>query len=451
MRYSLKFRLSLVSILALVVLASGVAYYLEKAFDSSLSAQLKERMKTQLLVLLTAAEEEEPGRLYIPEVVREDRFNQIDSGYYAFVYSGDEEELWRSFSAVDLDLFLSEKLIPGEYLFDSVNLKGIDYYRLRYAVIWESFDETEHYYLFTLLQEAHLLNSIIDDFRLTLWSGLAFVLVVMTVITLIALQWGLAPLRLIAKDLKNIELGKQKSLESNYPQELMPLTENLNLLIAAEQQQREKYRNTLSNLAHSLKTPLAVIKGLVPSLGHDKNAPVLNEQVSRMDEIIQYQLTRAATGTKGSILSSINVKISVDKIMSALEKVYHHKQVKVKVTVPETARFFGDEGDFMEMLGNLLDNAFKWTHSKVDVDVKEQKGEQYKLIINILDDGPGVPEEKRKLILQRGQRLDEQTEGQGIGLSVVAEIVHHYGGSIDIVSHDNQGAQFELVFPFKRI
>ena len=185
---------------------------------------------------------------------------------------------------------------------------------------------------------------------------------------------------------------------------------------------------------------------------HDKNANVLNEQISRMDEIIQYQLTRAVTGTKGSILSSINVKISVDKIMSALEKVYHHKQVKVSVSVPEQARFFGDEGDFMEMLGNLLDNAFKWTSSMVTVKVTEQKGEHYLLIIHIIDDGPGVPEAKRQLILQRGQRLDEQTEGQGIGLSVVAELVHHYGGAIEIIDDQgSHGAHFKLSFPFKRI
>jgi len=450
MRYSFKLRLTLVSFFSLIFLASGVAYFLERAFDNSLTTQLNERMKTQLLMLLTAAEEEEPGKLYLPEVVREDTFNQIDSGNYAFVYTGVGRELWRSFSAVDLDLQLAEVIPTGDYLFDRAIVNNVKFYRLRYAVIWESFDGSEHYYQFTLLQESHLLQAIIDDFRVTLWSGLFLVLILMVLIQLLALHWGLRPLDLIAFDLKKIESGQQHSLQGDYPRELYPLTQNLNFLIEAERQQREKYRNTLSNLAHSLKTPLAVIKGEVH--GGTTDQALVNSQINRMDEIIQYQLTRAVSGSSGSMLSSVNVDICIEKILSALEKVYQSKGVKFTYKGDASARFFGDEGDLMEMLGNLLDNAGKWTSENVWVDVNASSIDVgHQLEIFIKDDGPGIPKEKHELVLQRGHRLDEQTEGQGIGLSVVAELVHHYGGTIEIDPLYTDGACFKICFVFKRV
>lgn len=450
MRYSFKFRLTIISFLSLIVLASGVAYFLERAFDNSLTTQLNERMKTQLLMLLTAAEEDQPGELYLPEVVREDTFNQIDSGNYAFVYNGVGREMWRSFSAVDLDLQLAEVIGAGEYFFDKVVINDIKFYRLRYAVIWEGADGSEHYYQFTLLQESFLLKAIVEDFRVTLWSGLLFVLFAMIVVQLAALNWGLKPLDLIATDLRRIESGQQKSLEGDYPKELTPLTQNLNILIEAERQQREKYRNTLSNLAHSLKTPLAVIKGEVSA--QSDSHQLINEQVNRMDEIIQYQLTRAVSGGSSNMLGSVNVAICLEKIVSALEKVYQTKQLNFNLQCDNKARFFGDEGDFMEMFGNLLDNACKWTGTAVNVAVNyEQNTIAQSLVIEIYDDGPGIPAAKQELILKRGQRLDEQTEGQGIGLSVVAELVHHYGGTIEIDSEYEQGACFRVSFKSVRV
>ncbi len=452
MRTSLKTRLIVVLSLSLIVLATGVALVLERAFEKSLVNELEQRMQSQLYILLTAAEEDQPGVLTIPEVVRDANFNQIDSGRYAFAYDGHGEELWRSFSAVDLDVNLAEVVAPGEFFFDKTQVNGFDYYRLRYSVIWESFDESEHYYLIVIMHEASLLELVIRDFRLTLWSGLGFVLIAMLLIQLIALRWGLSPLGLIAKDLENIELGKQKRLSSQYPTELLPLASNLNLLIDAERTQREKYRNTMSNLAHSLKTPLAVLKGgLSESKIPNEESRLLSDQVDRMDEIIQYQLHRAIGGQQGHMLASVNIKISVEKIVKALQKVYQQKSIRFTLDCDEEARFYGDEGDFMEIMGNLIENACKWTNSLIVIKVKSLIGKQaYQLSINIIDDGPGIEVSKREDILKRGQKLDEKVEGQGIGLSVVSELVHQYGGVIAILESEKGGAEFQLSFNFKR-
>ncbi len=452
MRTSLKTRLVVVLSLSLIVLVTGVALVLERAFEKSLVNELEQRMQSQLYILLTAAEEDEPGVLMIPEVVRDANFNQIDSGRYAFAYDGKEEELWRSFSAVDLDVNLAEVVAPGEFFFDKTHVNGMEFYRLRYSVIWESFDDSEHYYLIVILHEASLLELVIRDFRVTLWSGLGFVLIAMLLIQLIALRWGLSPLNLIAKDLENIELGKQKTLSSHYPTELVPLANNLNLLIDAERAQREKYRNTMSNLAHSLKTPLAVLKGgLAESALPDAESQLLTEQVDRMDEIIQYQLHRAIGGNQGHMLASVNIKISVEKIIQALKKVYQHKNIAFELECDDKARFYGDEGDFMEIMGNLIENACKWTQSKINIVIEALDTKQaYQLAISIMDDGPGVEPQKRDAILKRGQKLDEKVEGQGIGLSVVAELVHQYGGTIVVDDSDLGGADFKLNFDFKR-
>jgi len=445
---SLRFRLIFTSTVSLVVLVSGVSVVLERAFYQSLSSQLEQRMQTQFFMILTAADEEAPGQLYLPEVVREGVYNQIDSGHYAFVISGNGNEVWRSFSAVDLDITFTQTTEAGEFLFDHVTLNNAEYFRLRYTVIWESVNDTEHQYTFILLHDAGLLYVVTNEFRLALWTGLGFVLGGMLLVQVLALKWGLSPLGLIANDLEKIETGQQKTLSDDYPKELKPLTRNLNLLIEAERSQRERYRETLSNLAHSLKTPLAVMKGTVDQKANESGQVMLS-QIDRMDEIIQYQLHRAVAGQQGHMLASVNVKICLDKILGALSKVYQHKSISFSTECTDNVRFFGDEGDFMEIMGNLLDNACKWTDDKVDVAVTYRaKNESHHLHLCISDNGPGVPLEKRESILKRGQRLDEMTEGQGIGLSVVAELVHQYGGSITVSESSWGGAQFDLQFEF---
>jgi two-component system sensor histidine kinase PhoQ len=452
MRTSLKTRLIVVLSLSLIVLVTGVALVLEQAFEKSLVNELQQRMESQLFILLTAAEEQQPGELSIPEVVRDTNFNQIDSGRYAFTYDGHGEELWRSFSAVDLDIDLAEVVAPGEMFFDKTTINSVEFYRLRYSVIWESTDESEHYYLFVILHDAKLLELVIHEFRITLWSGLGFVLIAMLLIQLIALRWSLSPLNLITKDLENIELGKQKRLSNEYPTELLSLANNLNLLIDAERTQREKYRNTMSNLAHSLKTPLAVIKGgLAESSLESDKLKLLQDQVDRMDEIIQYQLHRAIGGQQGHLLASVNIKISTEKIILALQKVYQHKKIEFELLCDDHARFYGDEGDFMEIMGNLIENACKWTQSWIAIKVSTSISKiEYALTIDVVDNGPGVDASKRNEILKRGQKLDEKVEGQGIGLSVVAELVHQYGGNISILESETGGADFRLSFKFKR-
>ena len=260
------------------------------------------------------------------------------------------------------------------------------------------------------------------------------------------LRWGLSPLRRVAKELNRIETGEQEQIEKNYPQEIERLTSNINTLLQQERDQKTRYRNALGDLAHSLKTPLAVLQSGLSSTDDKqddaKQRESMQQQITRMNTIVEYQLQRAATAGSSSIGKSVNVKSVIDRILESLQKVYRDKPIKLNVAVDATLMFKGDEGDLMELLGNLLDNAFKWSNEHIDV-LAEQQGK--KLSLRIMDDGPGIKAEHVEIILQRGVRADQATAGHGIGLSIVGNIVDAYQGELLIEKSQIGGAEISVV------
>ena len=240
------------------------------------------------------------------------------------------------------------------------------------------------------------------------------------------MKWGLSPLDDLAGDLKAIEDGRQDYLDGDYPAEIAGVTRNLNLLLSSERQQREKYRTTLADLAHSIKTPLAILKGTANQLVYedaDKASDIqetIDEQVARMDQIVGYQLQRAVTDSTQLIKKSILVQPIVVKLIETLKKVYREKNLEIEVNLQECT-FFGDERDLMEVLGNIIDNACKYGRQHIRVEVGHQK--DIDLVIVVEDDGNGISVKDRSRILNRGLRLDSQEAGQGLGLAIVIEIV----------------------------
>jgi len=240
-----------------------------------------------------------------------------------------------------------------------------------------------------------------------------------------------------------VEQGERPSIEGNYPAEVRPVVQNFNRLLNHERHQRERYQHSLGDLAHSLKTPLAVMRGL-DLAAPEKSTPVLQQQISRMDEIISYQLRRAMTAapalqTQGTLLDDV-----VPKLTGALQKVYADRQPQFQCTWPEQCRIPLEQGDAFELLGNLLDNACKHGAGRVRVTAGWQ-GERCVLLVE--NDGQRVPEHERQRILQRGVRRDEQAPGQGIGLAVVQDIVAAYAGTLQVQDSDLGGAAFRVELP----
>ncbi|WP_415883177.1 ATP-binding protein [Neptuniibacter sp. QD34_54] len=444
---SLQGRLLIASavILPIVLLIAGLA--LSKAYHSSLENSVRDRLQLQVYLLLGAVELKEDHILF-PERLQEPRYEQINSGLYAAIHDQEGNILWRSLSSVLLDdPQLSEVinlsgLTTGEPRFE--HLEEAQLYRFQLRIIWETAGK-EKSYLFTVMESDDLVIRDIQAYnqQLTAWLGIIF-LVALLAQTFI-LSWGLTPLRRLAKDLKAIEAGKAETLEGLYPDEVEPVTTNLNGLIESERKQRERYRNTLGDLAHSLKTPLAVMRGAeLEEHELPTYQSLVSEQVERMNQIVQYQLSRAVKSQNKPLGKAVAVEPIIERMLSALGKVYRNKNIVSETALADALTFYGDERDLMEVLGMIMENAFKYGHSQVAISASQSDRE---LKITICDDGPGVTPEMRQVILQRGARLDTSIQGQGIGLSVATDIISSYQGQIEVKDSPLGGACFVIHFP----
>ncbi len=411
---------------------------LDQAFRSSAEESVSERLLIQIYGLLSVMEVE--GRdLYLPEVLQEPRFNNPGSGLFALVLDEKGKEAWRSPSSVDLVLTPEETvglftdLVSGADRFGRIDNQG--YFFLSYKVLWLGSGDNPTSYTFAVIESMDGYLGEINGYRSNLVGGLVAVILILIVMQALVMNWGLAPLNELAGDLKAIEDGKQDYLGGDYPAEIAGVTKNLNLLLSSERQQREKYRTTLADLAHSLKTPLAILKGSANQLTYKNGEKVtdiqetIDEQVTRMDQIVGYQLEKAVSDSSTLIKKSIMVHPIVEKLVEALRKVYQDKGIEIEL-IQQDCRFFGDERDLMEVLGNIVDNACKYGQKRVRIEIGQQQG--IDLVMVVEDDGPGISPVDRKKILSRGSRLDSQEPGQGIGLAVVVEIVERYGGNIEI-------------------
>jgi two-component system sensor histidine kinase PhoQ len=259
------------------------------------------------------------------------------------------------------------------------------------------------------------------------------------------LRWGLAPLRRVADELTRLERGQQEQIAGNYPTEVKRLTDNLNTLLTHERAQQKRYRDALADLAHSLKTPLALVRGaLTQSKPEAELARTLAEQVQRMDHIVGYHLQRAAASGRSGLAAPQPVRPAVERVLKALSKVHAEKQIETEVNIDADLRFRGDEGDLMELLGNVLDNACKWCRSQVRASGEIRDG---RLALTVEDDGPGIPEADAERVLQRGIRADQSVPGHGIGLAVARDIVEVYDGRVLIGRSTLGGAAVTLVLP----
>jgi two-component system sensor histidine kinase PhoQ len=314
---------------------------------------------------------------------------------------------------------------------------------------WEFDDRHQQLLQFCVAESEEPYFKQLNDFRWRLFGGFA----VMGLILMIAMLWlvraVLRPLRQVENEILMIESGTRQQLSDNYPRELAGAASNMNLLLKNERERMERYRNSLGNLAHSLKTPLAVIRNLIHAQS-SMDVAKIDEQVSVMDDIVRYQLKRAAVSAGGTV-GAVSVALTevIGPLVEALQKVYADKNIECLVDVDRDAVFYGDRNDLMEIAGNVLDNAFKYGHRKVSIRVQAmQKGVTNKpdFVLTVEDDGAGIPEAERETVMRRGKRLDEQQSGQGIGLSVVNELVDLYGGTISINNSSLGGAQVTIRF-----
>lgn len=436
---SLAARLLLASALLLPLFLGSTGWYLERSHRLSIEVAQAERLHLQLLALLAQAEFEDG--LKLPEQLLEPRLSQPNSGLYALISNGAGELLWASPSALTLEpagvLAAIPPLAPGAR--SSARYDGL--LRVSLQVLWETGTSGDVPLRFTVLETTAPIEVEVAQYRRSLlfWLGGSALLLLGCQVVILA--WGLRPLRELAADVARIEAGEALLLQRPYPREIQTLTRNLNTLLQGEMQRRELVRRTMGDLAHSLKTPLAVIRTADPAAGDYPE--LVAEQTDRMEEIVSYRLQRAVGGGN-RLLQLVAVEPVLERLRSSLLKVYAARELDIQLLVEPGCRFRGDERDLMEIMGNLLDNACKYAVHGIRVSAAG--GGDHPLDIIVEDDGPGVAPALRAAILQRGFRADSRGEGQGLGLSVAADIAASYCGSLSIDSDGSAGARVRLRF-----
>ena len=436
---SLKRRMILSASLVLATFIALTALALERAFYDSARSARQDRLLGQTYLLIATAEVDKQGRLSLPPDLSESRFNLPGSGLYATVFDQDGAALWRSSSALNVNTPFQTQLAPGEKRFED----GAGYFVQSLGVKW-AVGQSHHNFTFSVSENRAEFNAQIRRYRQSLWTWLAALATLLLLAQAAVLRWGLRPLHSVASELNAIESGRQECLQGNYPEEIQRLTDNLNSLLQHEREQRQRYRNALADLAHSLKTPLAVMRG---ALGGEQTqlSATVEDQVVRMDTIVAYQLQRAATaGARKLHAAPIALLPLAKKIIAALHKVHRDKAVQVDIAWDNALRLPGDEGDWMELLGNVLENAFKWCAGSICLEAIEESG---RIVLLIEDDGPGIDPAQIDNILQRGVRADEAVPGHGIGLAVARDIVTAYQGQIEFGRSRLGGAEVRLILP----
>jgi two-component system sensor histidine kinase PhoQ len=438
-------RLLLASLVVLPMFLAATGWFFARSFEASQLGSAQERMRVQFYALVGAVEFDAEG-IKVGAHLGDPRLGQLNSGLYAVVQHPRGALLWQSPSSMGLDL--SPELLAtdnpphiGDERFDTVS--GAEpLSRFQYQTVWETDDGEDMPLVFTILEDQTPQRSQLRAFLRELWFGLGSAAVLLTAAQAAILRWGLQPLRRLAHDLVDLEQGHRGALPEHYPEELQSLAANLNQLLQREQQQRERYRNTLGDLAHSLKTPLAVLRQAAASPAPDP--ALLEEQVQRMDQMVSYQLQRAVLSSPHNLQQRILLRPVVDKLVGTFAKVYFEKKPHFKVSIDDDCECRGDEADLLELLGNLLDNACK--ACKHNIAISTTRNERW-LLIAIEDDGPGIAADRRASILQRGQRADSYAPGQGIGLAVAVDIIDSYAAELDIGSSALGGARFSIRWP----
>lgn len=299
-------------------------------------------------------------------------------------------------------------------------------------LVWVVHYEREgHPFSLAIGEELTALNRHINRFRLRFGIVTLLLLGVLVMAQRIIVRLTLKPLETLRLATRRLEEGAIGRLPEDVPAEVRPLVGEINRLVGVLQQRLERSRHALGNLAHALKTPLAVLGQYVEQnagrLDADSLRP-MRDSLSRIQDIIGRELKRArlAGPASGGQLCHMNVEIPA--LVALLQKVHADKSLRFELELGNDALRFGDREDMLELLGNLLENAAKWGRQRVRVTAYRAAG----LVLTVADDGPGIEESRQQELLGRGVRLDETTSGHGLGLSIVREIVSQYGGTLEL-------------------
>ncbi|BFT30814.1 ATP-binding protein [Alteromonas sp. D210916BOD_24] len=436
---SLRLRSILLAIILLALFVPFTVVILDDAYTESLTQAKMSELRLMNLGLLSAFELD--GEVpFMPEILYEEQLNLPGSGYLGVIVFRDKV-IWQSASALEYTFLPPQiNVAVGNELFIENHSPRFDeaaeffVYAFTAEFASSSNFEPVRFYIFN---DKALFEQERNTFVTTTWQWIFTLCIVLLIFIAIGINVILQPVRKLIEEISLTSSGQKSKLEARYPVEFDSLKQSINGLLQTEAAQRTRYKNSLGDLAHSLKTPLAVASG-------NKNLPLeVSEALAQINRIIQRQLKRATAGSSGW-QNPIAILPILHKLADAMDKVYQEKALTIEFDIPPNTSFKGDETDLMELCGNLLDNACKAAKSHITVSANLNDNW---LTIHFEDDGPGIPEDKKLRLLERGARLDTYAEGQGIGMAIVADLVSIYEGRLLVQDSTLGGAHIIVQFP----
>jgi signal transduction histidine kinase len=443
-RGSIAFRLFWLSAGWLIVTLVATAFLLTELYSQALDRDLSENLDFHIASLVgQTLSAESPSS---PDLaVADARFTRPTSGWY-----------WQIRNEGGALLNLSPSLV-GTVLpelagaFNAAGTRGgviIDAYdqRLRAVERWITLDEIGR---ISILVTGNLsdLESQAAAFRGQAIIVLGIVAVILAGMSAMIARFALRPIERLREAVEAVREGERPTVEGNFPQEVSPLADEVNELLRSNTQIIERARNQVGNLAHGLKTPLAVLRNEAGTDASLLGRTVIAE-TDNMSRIVSTYLDKARLAARSSVVGKRADTVAIlNRLGRVLGKI--NKQCDVALAIDEATPWFrGDDSDLEEMVGNLLDNGCKWAKSGVMLSATADAARQVEITVE--DDGPGLTPEQAEQVLRRGVRLDEKTPGSGLGLDIVKELVDVYGGSLTLTRSEMGGLKATLVLPAAR-
>lgn len=418
-------------------------YLLAALFDDHVERSFDRRMGVMLESLIAVTEIDSSGKIILRRGPGEPRFEQPFSGWYWQIRSrGDGEDSTRSKSLWDQSL--ATRSGGGSAASQSYDIAGPQNQALRVVTRNIMLPGVDHDFQFAVAAdlaehelETRPFNVLLGISLSALWLGLMIAVA-------LQVKFGLRPLDRLRAGLVEIRTGRAERLDGDFALEVAPLANELNALVGQIGRVVEHARTHVGNLAHALKTPLSVISN---EAGRDQSplAETVRRQAEIMTRQVDHHLARArAAATANVIGARSDVSPVVEDLRRTLVRIYAARDISIAVEGIDGAVFRGDRQDLEEMVGNVVDNACKWAHKRVRIDIGRQ-GRNLRIIVE--DDGDGLPEDQRREALRRGARLDESVPGSGLGLAIVQEIAGLYEGSLELGEASLGGLRVELLIP----
>ena len=443
---SLRLRLIFAAGIAICFVLTVVFVFLEYLFERHVTRKSEAELGVFVQQIMSSLSFDQEGQSYLNVPLADPRFGRPYSGYYWQINRGNAVILTsRSLWDQSLQVPSAARSFAGSRISQLSGPDDQPLISMARQVFVKDKDNSSPYTIVAAMNReeiAKFLESFDNDLKVAMF--------VLGAVLLFAawqqISIGLRPLERVRRDINTLRTNAKQSLDGNYPEEIRLLVEEINGLLDGKDEALSVARARAADLAHGLKTPIAILAAESRNL-HKKGETVvaqeIDQQINTMNRHVERQLTVARTrGRGGDFAKKINLHNSMSRLIGTMKQLPNGDRINWKLDIPENIYVDFDQHDFENVFGNILDNARKWSDQAVEINAKSSP---HVTEIVVRDDGPGVPPEKIDTILQRGSRLDETIQGSGFGLAITGDILDVYGYRLNISSKNNQGLELKIL------